>query len=112
MLHRLMCYISSSLDLRLKGHICDKPKDLTLGLYSDADFAGDKESSESTSGIFLALTGPNSFYPTPEAEIVAANAAVRSEGLPALQLWDTVLGREVDPVLLEDNTATMQVLKS
>eukprot|EP00972_Heterocapsa_arctica_P115296 16446968-Heterocapsa_arctica.AAC.1 len=44
MLHILMCYINSSLDLS-----------------------------------------------TPEAEIVAANAAVRSEGLPALQLWETVL---------------------
>jgi hypothetical protein len=126
MLHRLMCYINSSLDLRLKGHIGDKPEDLVISLYSDADFAGDKESSKSTSGIFIALTGPNSFYPlnatskkqtcvshsTPEAEIVAANAAVRTEGLPALQLWETVLGRPVDLILLEDNTATMQVLKT
>eukprot|EP00972_Heterocapsa_arctica_P091329 13475375-Heterocapsa_arctica.AAC.1 len=45
MLHRLVCYINSSLDLRLKGHIGDKPKDLTIALYSDADFAGDKETS-------------------------------------------------------------------
>eukprot|EP00972_Heterocapsa_arctica_P091128 13447149-Heterocapsa_arctica.AAC.1 len=30
MLHKLMCYISSSLDLILKGHIGDKPKDLTI----------------------------------------------------------------------------------
>eukprot|EP00972_Heterocapsa_arctica_P017073 2524168-Heterocapsa_arctica.AAC.1 len=82
MLHRLMCYINSSLDLILKGHIGDKRKDFTLALYSDADFAGDKESSKSTS--------------TPEAKIVAANAAVRTEGLPALQLWDIVLGRQVD----------------
>eukprot|EP00972_Heterocapsa_arctica_P000535 78404-Heterocapsa_arctica.AAC.1 len=28
MLHRLMCYINSSLDLILKGHTGDKPKDL------------------------------------------------------------------------------------
>eukprot|EP00972_Heterocapsa_arctica_P041888 6177890-Heterocapsa_arctica.AAC.1 len=28
MLRRLMCYISSSLDLRLKGHIGDKPEHL------------------------------------------------------------------------------------
>eukprot|EP00972_Heterocapsa_arctica_P049696 7312056-Heterocapsa_arctica.AAC.1 len=83
MLHRLMCYISSSLDLMLKCHIGDKPKDLIIALYSDADFAGDKESSKYISGIFIALTGPNSFYPlsatsrkqscvshsTPEAEI-------------------------------------------
>ena len=50
-------------------------------------------------------TGPNSFFPlnaiskkqscvlhsTPEAEIVAADLAIRTEGLPALQLWDMVL---------------------
>jgi hypothetical protein len=74
----------------------------------------------------MALTGPNIFFPlngvskkqtcvshsTPEAEIVAANAAVRLEGLPALQLWDIVLERKVIATLLEDNQATMQILKS
>jgi hypothetical protein len=125
-LHRMMCYINSSLDLRLKGHIGDPSSELTLSLYSDADFAGDKESSKSTTGIFLALTGKNTFFPlngvskkqtcvshsTPEAEIVAASAAVRLEGLPALQLWDLILGRKVQATLLEDNQATMQILKS
>ena len=76
--------------------------------------------------MFLALTGKNTFFPlngvskkqtcvshsTPEAEIVAANAAVRMEGLPALQLWDTILGRPVKATLLEDNQATIQILKS
>ena len=51
-------------------------------------------------------------HSTPEAEIVAANAAVRLEGLPALQLWDIVLERKVVATLLEDNQATMQILKS
>ena len=125
-LHRMICYINSSLDLRLKGHIGDSSDQLELSLYSDADFAGDKESSRSTTGIFLALTGPNTFFPlngvskkqtcvshsTPEAEIVAANAAVRLEGLPALQLWDTILDRKVHATLLEDNQATLQILKS
>ena len=75
---------------------------------------------------FLALTRPNTFFPlngvskkqtcvshsTPEAEIVAANSAVRLEGLPALQIWDTILQRKVQATLLEDNQATMQILKS
>ena len=74
----------------------------------------------------MAFAGPNTFYPsngvskkqtcvshsTPEAEIVAANAAVRLEGLPALQLWDVVLERKVIATLLEDNQATMRILKS
>ena len=51
-------------------------------------------------------------HSTPEAEIVPANAAVRIEGLPALQLWDTISNGKVHATLLEDNQATMQILKS
>ena len=125
-LHRLICYVNYSLDLRLKGHIGDSFDKVALFVYSDEDFVGDKESSKSTTGIFMAPTGPNTFFPfnaapkkqtcvshsTPEAEIVAANAAVRLEGLPALQLWDIVLERKVIATLLEDNQATVQILKS
>ena len=39
MLHRLVCYINSSLDYKLKGHIGDSSGNLNLTLYSDADFA-------------------------------------------------------------------------
>ena len=94
MLHQLVCYIQSSLKLRLVGTIGDKPENVTLELFSDADFAGDKTDSKSTSGVFLALKGPHTFFPlsacskkqscvshsTPEAELVAANLAVRTEG--------------------------------
>ena len=51
-LHILICYINSSLDLRLKGHIGDSCDKLALFLYSDADFAGDKASSKSTRDIY------------------------------------------------------------
>ena len=124
--HRLICSVNSSLDLHLKGHIGDSFDKLAFSLYGDADFAGDKDSPKSTTGIFMALTGPSTFFPlngvtkkqtcvshsTPEAEIVAANAAVRLEGLPALQLWDVILERKVIATLLEDNQAIMQILKS
>ena len=94
MLHQLVCYIQSTLKYRLTGVIGDKLKDVSLELFSDADFAGDKADSKSTSGVFLALKGPNTFFPlsasskkqscvshsTPEAELVAANLAVRTEG--------------------------------
>ena len=73
----------------------------------------------------MAFTGPNIFFPlngvskkqtcvshsTPEAEIVAANAAIRLEGLPSPQLWDVVLERKVIATFLENNQATMQILK-
>ena len=125
MLHRLVCYINSSLDYKLKGHIGDCSKDLKITLFSDADFAGCLDTAKSTSGVLIALTGPNSFFPlnaiskkqpcvshsTPEAEIVAADLAIRTEGLPALQLWDMVLERPTKLVFQEDNQATIQILK-
>ena len=76
--------------------------------------------------MFIALTGPNSFFPlnaiskkqsyvslsTPEAEIVAADLAIRTEGLPALQLWDMVLERPVRLLFQEDSQATVQTSKA
>ena len=75
------------------GWIGDARADLKITLYADADFAGDTETTRSTSGVFVALTGPNSFYPisalskrqscvshsTPEAELVAADLAIRTK---------------------------------
>ena len=58
MLQRLVCYINSPLDYTLKGHIGDSSKDLTLTLFSDADFAGCLDIAKSTSGVLLALTDP------------------------------------------------------
>ena len=71
-----------------------------LHLYADADFAGDRPGFKSTSGGYLAMSGPTTCFPlgakcqkqtsvshsTPEAEIVAANVAVRTIGLPGLDL--------------------------
>ena len=137
-LHRLVCYILHSLDRKMIGWIADPVEDLTLALYSDADFAGDPDSMKSTSGVFLALIGPSSFVPlgavskkqtcvshsTPEAELVAADLAVRAEGLPALTLWEVVWRSYagVEPGdksnmpeklrFREDNAAAIQILKS
>ena len=63
MLHRLVCHINSSLDYKLKGHIGDSSKCLKITLFSDADFAGCLNTAKSTSGVFIVLTGPNSFFP-------------------------------------------------
>ena len=125
-LHRLMCYVNSSLSHRLKGYIGDDIKELKLGLYTDADFASCKETSRSTTGIFLTLEGPHTFFPlnavskkqnvvshsTPEAEIVAADAALRVEGIPGLTLWDTLSNNKFDLIMFEDNQATLQILKT
>ena len=72
----------------------------------------------------MALVGPNSFYPlgsiskkqtsvshsTDEAEIVAMNLAVRTEGLPALELWEFIFGRKFTLDLFEDNQATSRIV--
>ena len=63
MLHRFVCYTNSSLGYKLKGHIGDSTEDLNLTLFSDADFAGCLDTANSTSGVFIAPTGPNSFFP-------------------------------------------------
>jgi hypothetical protein len=108
MLHRLVCYINSSLDLRMTGWVGDDPPALELVLFTDADFAGDGDTHRSTSGVFLCLKGPRTFVPlsavskrqscvshsTPEAEIVAADHGVRAEALPATPRWEVILGRK------------------
>jgi len=125
MLFRLISYIQSTLHLRLRCYIGDAAKDVFLELFADADFAGDKKSSRSTSGVLLAISGPRSFFPlgaqskkqgcvshsTPEAEIVAAAHALRTEGLPALDLWDCILERPVQLRFQEDNQTAILAMQ-
>ena len=61
-LYRLMCYISSTLDLQLTGYVRDDPKDLYLELYCDADY-GNPTDARSTTGGWLVLRGPNTDFP-------------------------------------------------
>ncbi len=57
----MMCYVSTTLHYRQIGFIGDTPDELFLALYTDADFAGDRADSRSTTCVFLALVGPRSF---------------------------------------------------
>jgi len=102
-LHRLMCYIASSYELRLTGWVGDKPNCCNMNLFCDADFAGDVCSQRSTSGVHLALQGPRTYFPlhgqskkqtavsfsTPEAELVAGLGGYQKTMLPALDLLKT-----------------------
>ena len=47
----------------MMGFVGDEIDKLRLMLFTDADFAGCKKSQKSTTGAFLALTGPNTFFP-------------------------------------------------
>ena len=120
------------------GWIGDSLDKLQLTLFTDADFAGDREKLHSTSGVFLAISGPNSFFPinaiskkqkmvshsTTEAEILAMDLGLRLEGLPSLLLWEVILGyvdwsekgfqlkKGFPPIhveLYQDNTATSRI---
>ena len=125
-LHRLMCYINSTLDHRMVGWIGDKLVALQPHLFADADLAGCVDTQRSTSGYFLVLRGPNSCFPiagiskrqtcvshsTPEAEMVSMNLALRHCGLPCLDLWHALLPNKPGLVVHEDNQAMIRVVES
>ena len=118
-LYRLMCYIAHSLHYRMTGWVGDPKSEVLPHLFADADFAGDSKDSRSTSGVHLMLLGPNTCFPlagqckkqgcvshsTPEAEIVAADHAMRTYGIPCMDLWDKLLQRTVIMHFHEDNAA-------
>ena len=125
-LYRLMCYINGTFHVRMTGWIGDAIEDVTLHLFADADFAGCSKTSRSTSGAHLTLLGSRSTWPlagqskkqgcvshsTPEAEIVAADHAVRTMGVPSLDLWSTLFERpEANVVFHEDNETAIIVMR-
>ena len=75
------------------------------GLFQDSDFAGDLEDSKSTSGGTLCIFGSHTFVPiswmckkqtavshsSTESEIISLDAALRLDGLPALELLDLIV---------------------
>ena len=76
-----------------------------LGLFQDSDFAGDLEDSKSTSGGLLCICGRQTFVPiswmckkqtsvshrSTEADVISLDAGLRVDGIPALDLWDSVI---------------------
>ena len=110
-LHKLMCYVASSLEHRSVGWIGDTIEDLRLHVYSDSDFAGCQRTNKSTSGVLLVMEGPNSFYPigflskmmghvaysTPESELAALAYALRLAGSPGMVMFETLSGRPPVP---------------
>ena len=101
---RLMSYVHHHKDLVLHSIVGDSLSECRLLLFADADFAGDKDGSKSTSGGVLVLVGPNTWAPlgaickaqaavshsSTEAEVISFEFGLRTEGLPALIFWDFV----------------------
>ena len=104
MIHRLMGYSQATLHLRMIGWIGDSLDEIFAHFSADADFAGDIETQRSTSGYYSIIRGPNSSFPfsvgskrqtcvshsIPEAELVAADFGLRTDGLPSLSLWSVI----------------------
>ena len=66
----------------------DSLLDCKLALYSDVDFAGDLETSNGTTGAFLVLIGPSTFFPlsvisTAETGILSREYGLRTGGMLA-----------------------------
>ena len=62
-LHRLMCYVHSTVNTVMEGHVGDTLKDCVVRVFADADFAGDSD-AKSTSGCFEELFGPHTCFPS------------------------------------------------
>ena len=98
-----MCYIHTTLGRTMVGFVGDSPEACKTWLFADSDHAGEHD-NRSTSGCLLALVGPNTFYlltafskkqtstamSSTEAEVTAANLALRAVGLPSSCLWSVI----------------------
>ena len=132
-LHELMCYIKSTLKERMVGFVGDKPEDLSLHIFCDADFAGCPYTLRSTDGVHADIQGPNTRFPwvaaskgqsltaqsTPEAELASSlNAGMKDRGEPALSIWQKILGTHKDQGwqvkinLHEDNTTAIHSVRT
>eukprot|EP00959_Pyramimonas_sp_CCMP1952_P215078 4500602-Pyramimonas_sp.AAC.1 len=106
-LFRLICYIKCTSHYRMTSWVGDKKEDVLLKQYSDADLASDIRTRRSTSASYRAIWGPYTragqsmssqrqtcvSHSKLEAEIVAADLALRKELLAALPLWEILLDR-------------------
>ena len=66
-LHRLICYIHSTLDHKLKAFVGDRIQECKLWCFADADHAGEYD-NKSTTGCFLVLIGPNTYFHSPHSQ--------------------------------------------
>ena len=125
-LHHLMCYVNGTTGHQMIGWVGDGAAKLEIGLYADADFAGCGQTLRSTSGARLHVQGPHTRFPisggskrqgcvshsTPEAEIVAADYALRNLGIPSLRVWDAVLGQGSKVTFHDDNQGMIGVMRT
>ena len=57
---RIVSYMHQNIDIVMFGWIGYKSADWRIWLHTDADFAADKSTSKSVSGVFCGISGPAS----------------------------------------------------
>ena len=102
---RLISYIHHTSVYRQYCHVGNTAQHCRLGLFHDPDFAGVLEDSKSTSVWNLCIYGSWTIvtiswmckkqisvsHSSTESEVIALDAGLRMDGLPALDLWDVVI---------------------
>ena len=97
-LHRLVSYMHHNKEMVQACWVGGSSDKCRIALFADASFAGDLRDSKSTGGADFVFIAPNTFVPlswmckkqgvvshsSSEAEVIALDAALRLEGLPAL----------------------------
>ena len=125
-LHHLMCYVQSTKSKKLIGWVGNNIKSLSVGIYADADYAGCGQSLRSTSGSHMMAFGSHTRFPlaggskrqgcvshsTPEAEIVAADYALRTHAIPVISLWKTLVGSDPKIIFHDDNQGMIAIIRS
>ena len=108
------------------GWVGDTFDNLSVSLFADADFAGCSKSLRSTSRSHMHIQGVHTRFPlsggskrqgcvshsTPEAEIVAADVTLRTMGLPAMSIWETMTGKSPKLLFHDDNQGMIGVVRS
>ena len=99
-----MSYLNCTKHLVSRGYVGNKIEDCHIGVFYDADYAGDTSDSRSVTGVMVAIIGSHTYMPiafrskkqdcvsksTCEAEIVAICQGLQYEGLPMLDIWDVL----------------------
>ena len=107
-LHHLRCYVSATKSQKLIGWVGNDLRSLQIGIFADADYAGCGQSLRSTSGSHMMAFGSHTRFPlaggskrqgcvshsTPEAEIIAADYALRTHAIPLISLWKTLVQQD------------------
>ena len=92
-------------EFKQQCHVGNSAQQCRLGLFQDSYFAGDLEDSKSTSGgipvyLWQSHVGSRNLmckrqtsvsHSSTESEIISLDAGFRMDGVPALDLWDSVI---------------------